>query len=296
MGQACEARAANVADAFRAQPAVKSVLAADCLNEFSEGSYEVHTIGVDYESDRPLAMTSAIYGTDVDGFQSSAYRGAFDDLSSCLSARAAEVVTFEAQTGLSAAFAACVPDQSPLSETYVLSIQAFGRSEISLYGYDFRNHFNSGDRLSDLQVRWLTSELSSRSSSVRLHDHLRFFYYAKSPVSMNLTAPGWFKDPAECTSQMDDAGAIFSHLGSRHLVECQQGAASTRMSVLYLDAMLPMTLPLSQKYSSFEACMKFKPAAAAREQRQDPKGFLGLLCVADSYSEGSFVHHKFLNW
>jgi hypothetical protein len=298
-GLECKARAARVSVLFQSIPGVEKVDAVECVNEFSSdsslGEYRVYSLAVDYTAKNSVNLASAVYGSDVNGFNSAAYFGAFATLDACLTARPAEVAAFEAQTGVSGLFLACLPDEGLYSDAFYLVIQGFGSAKTELVSTDFGLYFRKDEQLSSSQIQWLGTELAAMKANVRINDGRKLLYYAEYAIPAKLETVAWFQSSDQCTQQLADVSAIYGKASSKALVECQQGEGATRMLALALESRIGRTLPLSQKYVSFESCMKFKPAVEARELRNDPRRFLGLLCAPGSMGDG-FVHWKLADW
>jgi hypothetical protein len=297
-GVECDARAARVAVIFQSQPNVDRVLAVDCLNEFqavtTTGLYRVFTIAVDYEAKNPLEHSSAVFGINPMGSQSGTYEGYFKTLNDCIAARAQEVSTFEAQSGVSAPFVACLPDSSYLSEGYFLLIEGLGFAKKHLQAQSFYARSSArDDRLTPSQSAWLERSLVTLGANLRFNDGQQIFYYSDRAIVLDVSTFAWFKSLAPCKDQLSDVESVFTKASSSVLAECQQDGAVTKLSVLYMGNSFVSTRALSLNYSSYESCMKFKSAVAARESRDDPQHFLGLICVPDHSSASDFVHLKF---
>ena len=297
-GLECAARAARVAVLFRSVPGVESVESVDCVNEFSadssHGEYRVYSMAVDYTAREVVELSTAIYGFDVNGFESAAYYGAFTTLDACLSARASEVSAFEVQGGVPGLFVACLPDEGQYSDAFYLVIQGFGAARKVLASTDLGRYFRKDERLSITQTQWLGAELSAEGADVRINDGRKLFYYAEFAVPTYLETLGWFQSPDQCTQQLAEVTAIYGNASIKGLVECQNEKGARMVSVSLMSR-LDGVFQLSQKYSSFESCMKFKPAVEARERRNDPNRFLGLLCGSNKMGEG-FVHLRLKKW
>jgi hypothetical protein len=298
-GLECNARAARVSVLFQSVPGVEKVDAVDCVNEFSadssRGQYRVFSLAVDYTAKDSIDLASATYGSDIDGFQSAAYYGAFDTLDACLAARPAEVAAFEAQMRTSALFVACLPDEGQISDSFYLVIQGFGAAKKELVATDFTRYMRQGDQLSNTQAQWLGAQLAGRGANVRINDGRKVLYYAEYAIPTSLHTIAWFPSAEQCTQQLAAVSAIYGKASSSSLLECQKGQNSTRMISLAIREEMDSLLPLSQKYPNFEACMKFKPAMEGRELRNDPNHFLGLVCAPNMMGDG-FVHLKFRKW
>ncbi len=298
-GLECRARAARVSVLFQSAPGVEKVDAVDCVNEFSSdssrGEYRVYSLAVDYTAREHVQLASAVYGSDVNGFESAAYYGAFATLDACLAARPAEIAAFEAHAGVSGLFVACLPDEGQYSDAFYLVIQGFGSAKKELISTDFGRYFRKGEQLSSGQIQWLAAELASRKADVRLNDGRRLLYYAEYAIPTKLETVAWFQASNQCAEQLVDVSAIYGRASAQALVECQQGEYATRMVALALESRIDGSQLIPQKYSTFDACMKFKPAVEARELRNDPRRFLGLVCARNTTGEG-FVHLKLTAW
>jgi hypothetical protein len=297
-GLECDARAARVAVLFRSVPGVESVESVDCVNEFSAdsflGEYRVYSMAVDYTARERVQLAAAIYGFDVNGFASAAYFGAFSTLDACLAARASEVAAFESQAGVPGLFVACLPDEGQYSDAFSLVIQGFGTAKKELVAKDFGGYFRKDERLSGTHTEWLGSELAAEGAEVRINDGRKLLYYGEFAIPTYLETLGWFQSSDQCTQQLADVTAIFSRSSIKALIECQHGKGH-RMVSLSISSKLERATQLSQKYSTFESCMKFKPAVEVRERRNDPNRFLGLLCGTNTMGDG-FVHLKLAKW
>ncbi|NDD91469.1 hypothetical protein EBZ37_05230 [bacterium] len=296
-GLECAARAARVSALIVSNSFVKRLKTVECVNEFegvaSFGPYRVYSISVELDAEASFSMPTAEYGSDVLASEVGSLNGAFPSLDACLRARPAEMASFEENVGVSALFVSCLPDHSSVQEGYVMSIAGFGQPKKSLQVFQFYGAYHSDGLLSVTQIQWLNHELTSRGAAVRLNDGRRVFYYADDSILQGLSVFGGFIQAQQCQSQLSEVQEMLGKASVQASVECQQHETRMSMEVLTVGQTLWHGEVYGQKYSSYEVCMKYKGVVAARERRNDPNHFLGLICSSD-YAGGSFVHTKLM--
>lgn len=220
--RSCEQEAVELAQRFSEVTGLK-VIDRVCKGtlELPDGDakYSVYSVMLTYLAKREAHPYSVFFGNafmDVPG----ASTGIYPTYAACLSNLERQAALFEGQTGYRAVAATCQEGSYSYEKTFVLRIDGFSSDpqlkEPKLRLYSFTAMFRGQ---ADATL-WTTVEhvVARLGAQVATSGRNAVFYYSKYPLPVRYEYLGEFILAEECASQLDEARAIFSNLGSKMVI------------------------------------------------------------------------------
>jgi hypothetical protein len=265
----CTQQAKEVGSAFGNVTRLSGVQATcQGVRSFREGddSFGIATIVVTYQAQTELQPTRSVFGGAEFLGEASAQFPLFDTYKNCLAQLKTQEVFFETEAQTEAVAAHCDAANDGIQSGYSLTIETFGAAKRRLYAFMPALGVN-GPQPGSQVLAAAKKALKAVGADLAYSDDRRVFFYSQYDQPILVTDFGTFSDASECSDQLAEASAVFSHEGidaSSAFCEPEAGGSVTLTAVgAGLDVGLPVTE--SDRYSSYAECKADRARVVANE-------------------------------
>lgn len=250
-------------------------------------SFTIYSLILSYSSPlqlTPFTIKFGHYGNlPLSGVNSTGdYYGPYTSYESCLNDLDLRTLEFEEFTKLNSVASYC--SKALASETYVLTIESFGKTEMNLFTFNV-DHIQK-DELFQNEIK---DHLISMGLQIVRNEKGRFYFYA--PQSPNLVSQKLLSyQPIEiCNSQINSARNIIKGITSgSSLFKCVPdkdfGELKYHLVSIYSEGRFLTNYKYREKFLTFEECTNDIARVLANENRYSGRTYLGGLCSIDSSS------------
>lgn len=212
----CQTHAASVADLFATAAGIP-VDSSSCTTETitdNGATFTKDVIIINYHANYAASPYRAVFGGDVNMSTSSDFTSLFSHYADCVNALPAQTQAFTANTGLTAVAGHCDSPSEATNTGFVLTVEGFGTPALRLYAFQRRNDVFGPSSTPEVMAA-VQQMLVNEQAMVTYSDASRVFYYAKRSIAVDVTEPADFNVSSDCTSQLDEARAIYTNAGDK---------------------------------------------------------------------------------